>query len=114
MSMTISDLILESNKTARSKGWWDDPDRNVPELLALVHSEISEALEVYRNTGKNGLNETWISETGKPEGFTIELADVLIRVADMCGELDLDLDDAILLKMEYNSKRPYRHGNKIA
>ena len=41
MSMTIADLILESNKTARSKGWWDNPDRNVPELLALVHSEIS-------------------------------------------------------------------------
>lgn len=114
MSITITDLILESNKTARSKGWWDDPDRNVPELLALVHSEISEALEVYRNKGKNGLNETWDSETGKPEGFTIELADVLIRIADMCGELNLDLNDAIIRKMEYNGKRPYRHGNKKA
>jgi len=47
MSMTIETLIAESNQTAKSKGWWDDPDRNIGEILALIHSEVSEALEVY-------------------------------------------------------------------
>jgi len=57
MSMTIETLVGESNQTAKSKGWWDDPDRNIGEILALIHSEVSEALEVYRLKGKDSLKK---------------------------------------------------------
>ena len=114
MSMTIETLIRESNQTAKSKGWWDDPNRNIGEILALIHSEVSEALEVYRLKGKDSLKEQWFDEKGKPEGFTVELADVVIRIADLCGELGLDLESALTTKLSYNQSRPYRHGNKKA
>jgi len=114
MSITITDLIMESNKTAREKGWWEDGERNIGELIALIHSEVSEALEAYRIKGRSGISESWRSESGKPEGFVFELADVLIRIADLCGEFDLDLNEALKYKLEYNKTRPYRHGNKKA
>lgn len=113
--MNIKTLVKESHDTATEKGWWDLPDRNVPELLALIHSEVSEALEAYRDVGIEQLDRVWYDESGyKPEGFTVELADVLIRIADLCGEFNLDLEQALTEKMAYNKTRSYRHGNKIA
>jgi NTP pyrophosphatase (non-canonical NTP hydrolase) len=114
MSITINQLIHESHNTAKSKGWWDHPDRNIPELLALIHSEVSEALESYRDHGQEGLSEVWTDEHNKPEGFTVELADVFIRISDLCGEFNLDLESAIRSKLSYNETRPYRHGGKRA
>ena len=111
MSMTIKTLIEESNQTAKTKGWWEDSDRNIGEILALIHSEVS---EVYRVKGKDCLHENWFDEKGKPEGFTVELADVIIRIADLCGEFGLDLENALTTKLSYNKSRPYRHGNKKA
>lgn len=114
MSVTIESLVSESHRIARSKGWWENPDKNVGELLALVHSEISEALEVYRDYGIEGLTKTWLESDGKPEGFTIELADAVIRIADICGGFNLNLEEAIETKMSFNESRPYRHGAKKA
>ena len=114
MTLTINDLIQISHNTAKEKGWWDDSNRNVGELLALIHSEIGEALEVYRIKGKDGLKEIWEDDKGKPEGFVTELADVIIRIADLCGEFNLDLESTLIRKMEFNKTRPYRHGNKKA
>lgn len=111
--MQIKELIQEAHDTATEKGWWDLPDRNVPELLALIHSEVSEALEAYRIKGKDGLGDTWYSTASKPEGFTVELADVFIRIADLCAEFNLDLEQALTEKMAYNKTRSYRHGNKV-
>lgn len=48
----------------------------------------------------------------KPEGFSIEVADCIIRLADLCGLLGIDLEKALALKQSYNTKRPYRHGGK--
>ena len=107
--MEIKKLIIESHKIGKSKGWWDE-DRGIPELIALMHSELSEALEEYRD-GKS-LNIRFDGD--KPLGFTVELADVLIRIFDMAGKYDLDLDYALKEKIKYNSTRKYRHGNKKA
>ena len=112
--MTVASLVSESHRITRSKGWWENPDKNVGELLALVHSEISEALEVYRAYGVEGLSKIWLEADGKPEGFTIELADAIIRIADLCGGFDLDLEKALETKISFNESRPYRHGNKKA
>lgn len=105
---TANDLIDISHQTAVAKGWWDNPD-SFGDKIALMHSELSEAFEHYRRG--HGINEIFY-EDGKPDGIPIELADVVIRMADFCGKFGIDLDKAIRLKMRYNMTRPYRHGGK--
>lgn len=105
----IDILIRESHNTAKEKGWWDE-SRSFGELIALMHSELSEALEVYRKEGDEKVAEIY---PGYIEGVPIEIADLLIRVFDMCGKYNIDLAKALIIKMEYNKTRPYRHGGKI-
>jgi len=107
--MKINELVEESFTNALAKGW-HDKERSVPELLCLMHSELSEALEEYRN-GKNP-TEIYYREDGKPEGIPIEIADTLIRIADFCGLHKIDLEKALEIKINYNKTRSYRHGNK--
>lgn len=104
----LEDLSAACFLIAESKGWWDD-ERTVPELMALMHSEISEALEEYRNGHE--VTEIYL-EDGKPEGVPIELADVLIRIFDMCGRHGIPIAEAVRIKMKYNQGRPHRHGGK--
>lgn len=99
-------LVQEAHGVARSKGWWAN-SRSVPELLALVHAEVSEALEAYRVRGL----ESW-DENGKPEGVAAELGDVILRILDMCGGLNLDIGRALSRKLAYNRTRSHRHGGK--
>jgi hypothetical protein len=110
--MNIQQLIKESYWTAQSKGWWDGGECNVPEKLALMHSEISEALEEVRK-GKT-LGEIYYGEDGKPEGFLVEIADLFIRAGDFIGAHDLDEEfmRALKEKLAFNKTRPYRHGGK--
>ena len=86
------------------------PHDAVAAKLALIHSEVSEALECVRD----GHYEAYESETrpGKPEGLPSELADIVIRVADLAGALGIDLESAIVTKMAYNATRQHRHGGR--
>lgn len=109
--MNISELQEKAHAMAKEKGWYDNGPRPIPELLCLIHSEVSEALEAYRD----GMPATVIDcDSGKPEGIPAELADVVIRIADMCGAYGIDLEAAIIRKMDYNATRPHRHGGKAA
>lgn len=104
--MTINELVSRAHENAVRHGFWDKP----PEFgtaIALIHSELSEALEEHRE-GKNA----YYVENGKPEGYAVELADAVIRIADLCGALGIDLEEVIAKKMGYNESRPYRHGKK--
>jgi NTP pyrophosphatase (non-canonical NTP hydrolase) len=76
---------------------WNDSYK-LPGVLALIHSEVSEALEGFRR--------------GDKANFEEELADVLIRVLDCATGLGLDLDTAVAAKLEKNRHRGFRHGNK--
>lgn len=96
---------------AKDKGWHEQ-DRQLPELIALMHSELSEVLEEHRNG--HAPTEVYFGENGKPEGIPIELADTCIRIFDACGKFGINLGEAILAKLEYNVTRPYRHGGKVA
>lgn len=70
----------------------------IPAVLALIHSEVSEALEAFRK--------------GDEENFVEEIADVLIRTLDLAGGIEPDFEAAVLEKIERNRKRAHRHGGK--
>jgi NTP pyrophosphatase (non-canonical NTP hydrolase) len=97
--LCINDFIKECHAIAKKKGWWED-ERNQGELIALMHSELSEALEAMRNRRKS-------------DDVAEELADCCIRIFDYCGAHNIDLERALLKKIKYNKTRPYRHGKKF-
>ena len=103
------EVARQIHENAVEHGWWDEK-RGFPEIIALIHSEVSEALEEYRN-GRLP-TEVYTGNGGKPEGIPIELADVIIRIFDYCGYAGIDIDAAITQKHEFNKTRPYRHGGK--
>lgn len=111
----IHDLACE-------KGWWDGYERDdqgrlklttdqVISKIALIHAELSEAVEEARKSPN--YSEIYY-DSEKPEGFAVELADALIRILDLCGALGIDAADIVRIKHEYNRTRPHRHGGKLA
>ena len=107
--MKINQLVKMAHDNSVKKGFWEDK-REFGTSLALIHSEISEALEDER-AGK-GYNEVYF-EGEKPCGIPTELADAVIRIADLCGAYGIDLEKAIETKMVYNTTRPFKHGKKL-
>lgn len=108
MAIGMNALADEVHAIAKSKGFYEPPP-TVPERLCLIHSEVSEALEAYRD-GAEGLT---LSDEGKPEGLASELADVVIRVLDMACYMGINIEQAIRLKIDYNRSRPFKHGRKV-
>jgi len=108
--MGINEFVEMVHELSKSKGWHDET-RTFGELIALCHSELSEALEDYRN---NMPIDNWYrDEKGRITGVPSELADVIIRVMDMCGLYKIDLEEILKAKHEYNKTRPYKHGGKV-
>jgi NTP pyrophosphatase (non-canonical NTP hydrolase) len=87
----------EIHENAINHGWYDE-NRPILELLCLIHSEVSEALEAYRKRDYGNFKE--------------EMADIVIRVFDMAEYLDIDIETEMDKKHEINKNRSYKHGNK--
>ena len=98
-------VAQEVNHIAIEKGWWKG-ERNEGELIALMHSELSEALEAIRNGNP--------PDDKIPEftGVETELADVIIRIMDMAAAKGYRVGEAVIAKINYNKNRPYKHGGK--
>ena len=99
IKVNIREMQKKIHINAIHHGWWEDR-RPIPELLCLIHSEVSEALEAYRN--------------GDMQNFREELADIAIRVFDAATGYGIDIEKEIIDKHGINQKRPYRHGGKLA
>lgn len=126
--MNITEMTKEIHENAVAKGWWET-ERSFGEIIALCHSELSEALEEYRNQKPpvyvvrdfSTQIESYYRDiteiddfraNEKPEGIATELADCIIRILDYCGKENIDIERIIQVKHEYNKTRPYRHGGK--
>ena len=98
----VNDLVSATHKASVDAGWWIGVDRShpflVPTKLCLIHSEISEAMEGHRK----GLPDDKLPHRSMLE---VELADAMIRIADLAGALGLDLGGALVEKMAFNSTR---------
>lgn len=105
----LNQLRDEIHQNAIEHGWWDE-ERSFGEIVALCHSELSEAIEEHRNGHLS--TEIYYSNEEKPEGIPVELADCIIRILDYCGHEGIDIAQAVITKHEYNKTRPYRHGGK--
>ena len=121
---------MNINETARNihsmnveKGFWENP-RNKGELLMLVVSELSEALEADRKNrySSNDISEITALANDKDfnmkftnhikDTFEDEIADAVIRLFDMSAGLGIDLESHIKAKLRYNANRPKMHGKK--
>lgn len=98
--------IVKAHQTAREHGWHEE-ERNDGECLALIHSEVSEALQALRAGNPRDKHCPEFS------ALEVELADTIIRIMDYAGLRNLDIAGAILAKMEYNQTRPHKHGKKF-
>lgn len=99
-------LACTCHAAAVEKGFWED-ERNKAEVIALIHSELSEALEALRNGNPASKKIPDYSQVEE------ELADAVIRICDWCGHDNLDLGGAIAAKLEHNRKRQKKHGKKF-
>lgn len=125
----INELAKEIHEINVKNGFYDD-EKNIGEMLALIHSEVSEALEADRKgyycvrgiPANPIMGEVTLYSTDDhwkekfqyqvKNSFEDELADIMIRVMDLAAYKGIDLDNHIKAKMRYNSTRPYKHGKK--
>lgn len=130
----INKLAAEIHANAKSKGFFDEP-KNIGEMLCLIHSEVSEALEAdrkdkYARDLDGRLKQIEASYNGNvsqeqrdadfkavfsdrvKDTFECELADIMIRVMDLAAFKGIDLEYYISVVMRNNSLRPAKHGKK--
>ena len=105
----LTNLAIQIHLNSKAHGFWDDENNNIGEKIALCHSELSEALEELRC----GNPLVYVGENGKPEGAVIELLDCVIRIFDILGFWNVDVDENLDNKMNYNETRPYKHGKNF-
>jgi NTP pyrophosphatase (non-canonical NTP hydrolase) len=113
---SIAELCATMHDWANKKGWneseegWTERQRLMHrgEMIALMHSELSECLEFQRKKEQPAMDDHVPTITGE----AAELADVLIRILHYCGKYGVNLSEALALKHEYNITRPFRHGKR--
>ncbi|MCL1673008.1 hypothetical protein [Elizabethkingia ursingii] len=103
LDKAINDLRDLCFNESLKRGWHTDEsgeliEKNKGEMISLIHSEISEALEGERK----GLMDTHLPKRPMPE---VEMADAIIRIMDYCGRWGYDIGGAVLEKLAYNSMR---------
>lgn len=119
----INELAKEIHANNVAKGFYEDK-KNIGEMLALIHSEVSEALEADRKgriCDLSGDELNFLNEAEEyafksdfeyevKDSFSDEIADVIIRCLDLAAYKGIDIENHIKAKMRYNTLREYKHG----
>lgn len=96
-TINLTELAAENHQNNINKGWYDNKP-SIPELLCMIHSEVSEVTDAYRNSRDKEIGE--------------ELADIILRTLDLAAYMKIDIHSAVLNKLAFNKTREYRHGGK--
>lgn len=107
----INDLAHQIHLNAVAKGFYDgiEDKANTHWLLARLMLVVSELAE-----GCEGVRHGNLSSEPQSGGLGEELADAIIRILDMAESVNINIEQAIINKIEYNNTRPTRHGGKLA
>lgn len=95
----------EMRAIAKSKGW-EEKNPNIGEMIALMHSELSEALEWDRRGNPRS------DHVPEYSGMEEEFADVIIRIMHLAERKNLNVAGALIAKAAFNKTRPFKHGGK--
>lgn len=107
-TLKLDDLVEACHEVAVQKGFWSE-GRNKGEMIALMHSELSEMLEAIRHGEGTLMSEHLPGCTAEEE----EAADLFIRLADYCAGHFINLSRLVQAKMAYNLNRPQKHGKRF-
>lgn len=126
-NIQLNELSHKIHEWSKEKGFYDKP-REIGTMLMLIVSELSEAMEADRedrysedferfnwfNDWERGnkSNDCFNFHNYFKDTFEDELADTIIRILDLCGHLNIDIEKHIELKMKYNETRERMHGKK--
>jgi hypothetical protein len=139
--MNLTEWAREAHRNAVEHGWWET-EPELPVILMLCVTELSEAMEAYRDGkpllyGKAGSERSADREAIKeysptptafeladmrfrardgvikPEGIAVGMVDCMLRLLDWFGHAGVDVERLARLKHDYNGERPYRHGTKV-
>ena len=101
----LDEIAIAIHRWAIGKGFWPSTSRNFGEQIALMHSELSEALEGDRTKAM----DKHLSVHPSP---AVELADTIIRILDTCAAYGWPIGEILMAKMAYNCGRPHKHGKE--
>lgn len=127
----LNELSKEIVANNRAKGFYDEEDEtgkiDIPKRLMLTVSELSEAMEADRDNNRapeeavnimidsfveNGYFDKVVFESSIKNTFEDEIADSIIRLLDLAGAMDIDIDWHVRNKLAYNKTRPHKHGRR--
>jgi len=98
-------LQKQIHDTAKSKGWWDEPNSHAKNFMLMV-SELAEAMEADRHGNPPD------DKIPQYSGIEAELADTIIRILDFAEGNGMDVVGAMIAKVEMNAGRAHMHGGK--